>query len=142
MYVIEYPIVLLETKPLKRCSLVKIPKPTTHIPKEKRSKLDSSGKQRIFVGFSEQSKAYRIYIIGFHQINISRDVTIDEYTTFTKSKNIYEDKDQEEKQEAPRTTEATKPPVRDVKENPIPKNHGMEKPQGPMETPHEMNSTK
>ena len=32
-----------------------------HIPKEKRTKLDPSGKKGIFVGYSESSKAYRIY---------------------------------------------------------------------------------
>jgi hypothetical protein len=33
----------------------------THVPKEKRTKLDPSGKKGIFVGYSESSKAYRIY---------------------------------------------------------------------------------
>ena len=32
-----------------------------HIPKEKRTKLDPSGKKGIFVGYSESSKAYKIY---------------------------------------------------------------------------------
>ena len=32
-----------------------------HIPKEKTTKLDPSGKKGIFVGYSESSKAYRIY---------------------------------------------------------------------------------
>ena len=32
------------------------------IPKEKRKKLDPSGKKGIFVGYSKSSKAYRIYI--------------------------------------------------------------------------------
>ena len=32
-----------------------------HIPKEKRTKLDPSGKKGIFLGYSESSKAYRIY---------------------------------------------------------------------------------
>ena len=32
-----------------------------HIPKEKRTKLDPLGKKGIFVGYSESSKAYRIY---------------------------------------------------------------------------------
>ena len=35
-----------------------------HIPKEKRTKLDPSGKKGIFVGYSESSKAYRIYFPG------------------------------------------------------------------------------
>ena len=32
-----------------------------HFPKEKRTKLEPSGKKGIFVGNSERSKAYRIY---------------------------------------------------------------------------------
>jgi hypothetical protein len=34
-----------------------------HIPKDKRKKLGRSGKKGIFVGYSEYSKAYRIYIL-------------------------------------------------------------------------------
>ena len=33
-----------------------------HVPKEKRSKLGPSGKKENFVGYSETSKAYQIYI--------------------------------------------------------------------------------
>ena len=55
-----------------------------HIPKEKRSKLDTSRKKGMFVGYSEQSKAYRIYIPGYRQIELSRDVTFDKDTTFIK----------------------------------------------------------
>ena len=57
-----------------------------HIPKEKRTKLDPSGKKGIFVGYCEVSKAFRIYISGFHHIRISRDVTFDEETTLKKSR--------------------------------------------------------
>ena len=49
-----------------------------HIPKEKRTKLDPSGKKGIFVGYCEVFKSFRIYISGFHHIEISRDVTFDE----------------------------------------------------------------
>ena len=34
-----------------------------HIPKEKRTKLDPSGKKGIFVVYSKSSKAYRIYFL-------------------------------------------------------------------------------
>ena len=34
-----------------------------HIPKEKRTKLDPSGKKGIFVGYRELSKSSRIYIL-------------------------------------------------------------------------------
>ena len=40
-----------------------------HIPKEKRTKLDPSGKKGIFMGYSKISKAYRIYFPGFKKID-------------------------------------------------------------------------
>ena len=49
-----------------------------HIPKEKRNKLEPSGKKGIFVGYCEVSKAFIIYIPGQHHIEINRDVTFDE----------------------------------------------------------------
>ena len=57
-----------------------------HIPKEKRTKLDPLGKKGIFVGYSESSKSYKIYFPGFKKINISRDVTFDEYSSYIKSR--------------------------------------------------------
>jgi hypothetical protein len=57
-----------------------------HIPKEKRNKLDPSGKKGIFVGYCEASKAFTIYIPGQHHIEISRDVTFDEDAAHKKSK--------------------------------------------------------
>ena len=49
-----------------------------HIPKEKRNKLEPFGKKGIFVGYSEVSKAFEIYIPSHHHIDISRDMTFDE----------------------------------------------------------------
>jgi hypothetical protein len=40
----------------------------SHIPKDKRNKLEPSGKKGIFVGYSDSSKAYRIYIPNQHKI--------------------------------------------------------------------------
>ena len=57
-----------------------------HISKEKRTKLDPSGKKGIFVGYCEVSKAFRIYIPGFHHMEISRDVTFDEEAALKRSK--------------------------------------------------------
>ena len=48
-----------------------------HIPKDKRIKLDPSGRKGIFVGYSETSEAYLIYFSGFKNIDIKRDVTFD-----------------------------------------------------------------
>jgi hypothetical protein len=57
-----------------------------HIPKERRIKLDPSGKKGIFVGYCEVSKAFKIYIPCYHRIEISRDVTFDEYATLKRSR--------------------------------------------------------
>ena len=54
----------------------------THIPKEKRTKLDPSGKKGIFVGYSEILKDYRIYFpVGMEHLmksqlttNLERDL--------------------------------------------------------------------
>lgn len=45
------------------------------MPKEKRSKLDATGKKGMFVGYSETSKAYRVYVPGQREVEIkgSRD---------------------------------------------------------------------
>ena len=96
-----------------------------HVRKEKRSELDSLGKKAIFVGYSEQLKAYRIYILGFYLIKINRDSIFDEDKTFTKSRKIYADEDHKEEVEAPRTIESTKPPVRDIEEDIIPGYHDL-----------------
>ena len=41
-------------------------------------KLEPSGKKETFVGYRKTSKAYRIYIPGLRQIEVSRDVTFEE----------------------------------------------------------------
>ena len=38
------------------------------------------------MGYSESSKAYRIYFPGFKNIDISKDVTFDEESAYTKSR--------------------------------------------------------
>lgn len=59
-----------------------------HVPKEKKSKLDASGKKGTFVGYSETSKAYRIYVPGQREVEISHDVTFDEDTALGKISNL------------------------------------------------------
>ena len=76
-----------------------------HIPKEKRTKLDPSGKEGIFVGYSERSKAYRIYFPGFKKINISRDVTFHEDTAYNKSRK--KPTEEPEEAEAPKIHDTT-----------------------------------
>jgi hypothetical protein len=49
-----------------------------HVPKENRMKLEPLGNKGTFIGYSETSKSYRIYIQRQRQVEISRDVTFDE----------------------------------------------------------------
>lgn len=58
-----------------------------HVPKE-RTKMEPSGKKGIFVGYSESFKAYRIYVPGQRQIEVSRDVIFHEEAVFRKSKEL------------------------------------------------------
>jgi hypothetical protein len=92
----DYPIVHLGSRHQKRCSPERSQRQAIskifgyplliHIPKEKRNKLDPSGKKGIFVGYCEVSKAFRIYIPGHRHIEIRRDVTFDEEATLKKSR--------------------------------------------------------
>ena len=90
------------------------------------------------MGYSEQSKAYRIYIPGYHQIELSRDIKFDENSAFRKSK---KDREDEEEHETPKATESPKP-VRNEEESQIPEDHDMSEPQLPEELPSEMISRK
>jgi hypothetical protein len=76
-----------------------------HIPKEKRTKLDPSGKKGIFVGYCEVSKAFRIYIPGYHHIDINRYVTFYEYVALKKSRRCQLEEVYEEEHVAPRVAE-------------------------------------
>jgi hypothetical protein len=57
----------------------------SHIPKDKRNKIEALGKKGIFVGYNDSYKAYRIYILEQHKIEVSRDVTFNENMVFKKS---------------------------------------------------------
>ena len=48
------------------------------IPKEQRRKLDSHSFEAIFLGYSEETKAYRLINTHTHKLIISRDVIFDE----------------------------------------------------------------
>ena len=45
-----------------------------HIPDQLRKKLDSKGEKCIFIGYSEESKAYRLYNPSTKKFFVSRDV--------------------------------------------------------------------
>jgi hypothetical protein len=70
-----------------------------HVPKEKRTKLDPSGRKGTFVGYTESSKAYRIYIPGQRQIEVSRDVTFEKEIAFRRSRESQMEIDNEKKEE-------------------------------------------
>ena len=59
------------------------------------------------MGYSEISKAYRICFPGFKNIDISRDVTFDEETTYNKSRKRLAEEPEEAKAEAPRIHDTT-----------------------------------
>jgi hypothetical protein len=67
-----------------------------HVPKDKRTKMEPSGKKGIFVGYSETSKAYRIYVPGERHIEVSSDVSFHEEAAFKRSKELQLDTKMEE----------------------------------------------
>jgi hypothetical protein len=69
------------------------------VPKKKRTKLDRLGRNGTFVGYSESSKAYRIYMPGQRQIEVSRDVTFEEEIAFRRSRKYHMEIDNEKKEE-------------------------------------------
>jgi hypothetical protein len=68
-----------------------------HVPKEKRTKLDPSGRNGTFVAYSESSKEYRIYIPGQRQIEVSRDVSFEE-VAFRRSRGSHMEIDSEKQE--------------------------------------------
>ena len=71
-----------------------------HVLKEKRDKLEPLGKKGIFVGYSDSSKAYRIYVLGQRYIEVSRDVIFHEEVVFRQTQKLSK-KDEEPPSEIP-----------------------------------------
>jgi hypothetical protein len=67
--------------------------------------LDPSGKKGILVGFNEISKAYKVYILGHKQVDISGDVTFNEDATFNNSRKCDTDEDHDEEPIYPRVAD-------------------------------------
>jgi hypothetical protein len=57
----------------------------SHVPLEKRTKLDPTAQQGILVGYSKVSKAYWIYIPSQQRVVVSRDVRFEEGRDFRRS---------------------------------------------------------
>lgn len=49
-----------------------------HIPGAKRTKLDDKSCKCVFIGVSEESKAYRMYNPNLRKVMVSRDVIFEE----------------------------------------------------------------
>ena len=64
------------------------------VPKEQRQKLDSHSFEALFLGYSEESKAYRLLNIKTHKLIISRDVIFNEqFSPHIQSHSFPEDTD-------------------------------------------------
>ena len=79
------------------------------------------------MGYSKNSKGYRIYFLGFKKIDINRDVTFDEDTAYNKSK----------KKPTEESKEAEAPRIHDTTMNE--EAQEFEEPQRPIDPPLENN---
>ena len=59
-----------------------------HIPKEKRTKMEPSGKKGTSVVYNETSKEFIIYVPSERHVEVSRDVNFHEEKTFKLSKEL------------------------------------------------------
>lgn len=59
-----------------------------HVPKDKRNMLDATRKKGMFVGYCDNSKAFKIYVSGQRNIEFNRDVTFDEDVALGKERDI------------------------------------------------------
>jgi hypothetical protein len=107
-----------------------------HVPKDKRSKLDPSGKKGIFVGYSETSKAYKIYIPGHWHIETSKDVTFDEDAVFSRSRQNHSNEIHDEEPIAPKVADT------DASDDVLLEDHNIEEQQRPADSSRENNTKK
>eukprot|EP01018_Ginkgo_biloba_P027384 Gb_35302 [translate_table: standard] len=61
-----------------------------HVPKQKRTKWDDRGEKCIFIGYSDQSKAYKLYNPITKEMIISRDIEFIENATWNDNKQLQE----------------------------------------------------
>jgi hypothetical protein len=65
-----------------------------YVPKEKRTKMEPSGKKGVFMGYSENSKDYMIYVSGKRKIEVRRDVTFHEEAAFKKFEELQQESEE------------------------------------------------
>ena len=58
----------------------------SHVPSEKRTKLDPTAERGIFVGYDETSKAFRIYLPSQRKVGVRRELRFEEEQAFRKSR--------------------------------------------------------
>ena len=58
----------------------------SHVPSEKRTKLEPTAERGIFVGYDETSKAFRIYLPALRKVVVRREVRFEEERAFRKSR--------------------------------------------------------
>ena len=60
----------------------------SYVPKEKRTKLEPTAEKGIFVGYSETSKAFWIYIHAQRRVVVRRDMKFEEDRAFRRSREL------------------------------------------------------
>jgi hypothetical protein len=91
----------------------------SHVPLEKRTQLDPTVEKGILVGYSETSKAYRIYIPAPRKTIVRQDVKFEEDRAFKRSHDSHLAKTEEQealKVEERSTSQVTSPRSSDQKE--------------------------
>jgi hypothetical protein len=63
----------------------------SHVPYEKRTKMEPTTERKIFLGYSETSKAFCIYLPSSRKTVLRRDVRFEEDEAFRKSRGIEKD---------------------------------------------------
>ena len=63
----------------------------SHVPSEKRTKLEPIVERGIFVGYDETSKAFRIYIPPLRKVVVRWEVRFEEERAFRKSRELVEE---------------------------------------------------
>jgi hypothetical protein len=82
----------------------------SHVPSEKRTKLDPTTEKGILVGYNGVSKAYRIYIPTLRRVVVRRDVRFEEDRAFQRSCEL-RDRVEEVPQMQDDTSQGTQPQV-------------------------------
>lgn len=72
-----------------------------HIPKKKRLKLDAKSKEGIFIGYSENTKGYRVFFSQNKKVEILKDVIFlpEKNTASRETKNVLTNEEEEAENE-------------------------------------------